>query len=73
MSEPTEGESKNPKWEDARKHMKAAHEAMHESMESWLPKGYVESRRKARKELLLAMRSLLDAAIDHMEEKAKSG
>ena len=49
MSESTESESKNPKMDEARQHMKAAREAMHETVEAWLPKGYVENRRKARK------------------------
>jgi hypothetical protein len=72
MSESNEGEPKNPNMDEARQHMKAARDAMHQTMEAWLPKGYVENRRKARKEFLLAMRSLLDAAINHVEEKSKS-
>jgi hypothetical protein len=70
MSETTEGETKNPNLKEARQHMKAAHEAMHETIEAWLPKGYIENRRKARKEILLAMRSLLNAAIERVEDKS---
>jgi hypothetical protein len=72
MDESNESEPKNPKMKEARQHMKAAHEAMHQTVEAWLPKGFVENRRKARKEFFLAMRSLLDAAIERVEEKSKS-
>jgi hypothetical protein len=34
-----------------------------------LPEGFLEHRRAARKEMMLAVRSLLDAAIEKMEEK----
>lgn len=62
---------KNPHLTEARKHFKAAHESMHKSMEELLPKGYLEHRRAARKEMLLAFRSLLDAAIEHTEKKPR--
>lgn len=68
MSESDSEEKKNPNLEDARQHMKAAREAMHKSMEAWLPKGFVESRRAARIEMLKAMQSLLNAAIERMEK-----
>jgi hypothetical protein len=71
MSETTTENEKNPNIESARQHMKTAREAMHKSVEAWLPKGYLEHRRAARKEMLLALRSLLDAAIDHIEQKTK--
>jgi len=61
--------AKNPKVEEARSHMKAAHKAFHKSIESWVPAGFIEHRRAARKEMLLALRSLLDAAIEHAEPK----
>jgi hypothetical protein len=34
-----------------------------------LPEGFLEHRRAARKEMLLAVRSMLDAVIEKMEEK----
>lgn len=62
---------KYPHLTEARKHFKAAHESIHKSMEELLPKGYLEHRRAARKEMLLAFRSLLDAAIEHTEKKPR--
>ena len=72
MSETTDDQSKDPNFEEARQHMKAARTALHKTFEAWLPASYVENRRAARKEMLLAMRSLLDAAVDHMEKKDKA-
>jgi len=52
------------KLHEAGEHMKAARESLRETFEDLLPKGFVEHRRAARRELLLAIRSLLDAAIE---------
>ena len=52
------------KLHDAREHMRAAHATMRGAFEDLLPPEFVEHRRAARKELLLALRSLLDAAIE---------
>ena len=62
---------KYPHLAEARKHFKAARESMHKSMEELLPKGYIEHRRAARKEMLLAFRSLLDAAIERADKKPR--
>jgi hypothetical protein len=63
---------KDPRFEEVRQHMKAARAAMRESYESMLPPGFLESRRKARKEFLLAMRSMLDVAIERVDKAVKS-
>jgi hypothetical protein len=42
---------------------------MREAMENLLPEGFVEHRRAARKEMLLAWRSLIDAAIKRMDDR----
>jgi len=63
---------KNPHFEEARQHMKEARAAMRESYESMLPPSFLESRRKARKEFLLAMRSMLDAAIERVDKAVKT-
>ena len=63
---------KNPHVEEAREHMKAAREAMRGSYESMLPPGFLENRRKARKEFLMAMRSMLDVAIERVDKAVKS-
>lgn len=57
--------------EEARQHFRAAREEMRKGLETLLPAGLLEHRRKARREMLLAWRSVLDAAIQRMEEKKK--
>ncbi|MGO9412971.1 MAG: hypothetical protein ACLQCB_19760 [Spirochaetia bacterium] len=52
------------KFHEAREHMKAARASVRNTFEDLLPPGFVEHRRAARRELLLALRSLLDAAIE---------
>jgi hypothetical protein len=56
--------------EEARDHFRAARQEMRKSMELLLPEGFLEHRRSARREMLLAWRSMLDAAIQHIDEKA---
>jgi hypothetical protein len=56
--------------EEARQHFRAAREEMRKSMELLLPEGFLEHRRGARREMLMAWRSMLDAAIQHIDEKA---
>ena len=55
--------------EEARQHYRAAFEEMRKGMSYILPEGFIEQHRKARKEMLMAWRSMLDAAIQHMDEK----
>lgn len=57
---------------EAREHMRAAREEMRKSFETILPPGFKEHRRAARKEMLLAFRSMIDAALEHVEEKKKT-
>ena len=73
MNETAETQGRDPRFEEARQHLREARHAMRRSVEAWLPAGFVEHRRAARKEFLLAMRSLVDAAIDRVsaEEKPK--
>jgi hypothetical protein len=54
--------------EEARQHMRAAREELHKSMAGFLPPEFFEHRRKARKEMLLAWRSMIDAALEKMEK-----
>jgi hypothetical protein len=53
--------------EEVRQHARAAREELRESMKALLPPGFIEHRRKARKEMLLAWRSLIDSAIERMD------
>jgi len=55
--------------EEVRQHVRAAREELRESMKAFLPPGFVEHRKKARKEMLLAWRSLIDAALERMDKK----
>jgi hypothetical protein len=55
--------------EEVREHARAAREELRESMKALLPPGFIEHRKKARKEMLLAWRSLIDSAIERMDEK----
>jgi hypothetical protein len=69
MTEPTEKTTTNPNLEEAREHFKAAKSAMHKSIEALIPAGYLENRRAARREMLIGMRKLLDAAIEQFDKK----
>jgi len=56
--------------EEAREHYKKARQEMREAAKLLFPEGFIEPRRAARKEMMLAVRSMLDAAIQKMEDKA---
>jgi len=56
--------------EEARQHFRAAREEMRKGLETLLPDGFLEHRRSARREMLQAWRSMLDAAIERMDDKA---
>jgi len=62
-------EEASPRLKEARAHVRAAHESFRLSLQDLIPKGFTEHRKAARKEMLLAMRSLLDAAIERSEKK----
>jgi len=55
--------------EEVRQHVSAAREELRESINAFLPPGFVEHRKKARKEMLLAWRSLIDTALERMDKK----
>jgi hypothetical protein len=56
--------------EEAREHFRAAREEMRKSIEALLPEGFVDHRKGARREMLMAWRSMLDVAIQRMDDKA---
>ena len=60
----------SPRMNEAREHARAARASMRKGFEELIPRGFIEHRRAARKEMLLAMRSLLDAVIERMEKKS---
>ncbi len=55
--------------DETRQHVRAAREEMRRSMESLFPPGFLEHRRAARKEMLLAARSLIDSALQRIEQR----
>jgi hypothetical protein len=57
---------------EARQHFKAARGALRESMRALFPPEFAEQRRKARREMLLGARSLIDHALSRMETKEGS-
>jgi hypothetical protein len=72
MDETMHDPEMNPHYKEARDHFKAARRAMRKSIESFLPPAYVENRRAARKEFLLGLRKLVDAAIERVDDVEKS-
>jgi hypothetical protein len=55
--------------EEVRQHARAAREELRESVKAFLPPEFFEHRKKARKEMLLAWRSMINAALEQMDEK----
>jgi len=56
--------------EETREHYKKARKEFRKSIEGLLPEGFVQHRRNARREMLLAWRSMIDHVIKKMDEKA---
>jgi hypothetical protein len=65
MAETTRSE----KFEEFHGHARAAREAWLGSWRSLIPDTFWEQRRTARREMLLAVRSLIDGALERLEEK----
>ena len=55
--------------EEVREHARAARKELRESVKAFLPPEFFEHRKKARKEMLLAWRSMINAALERMDEK----
>lgn len=55
--------------EETREHYRKARDEMRKSIETLLPEGFMEHRKAAHKEMLLAWRSLIDTAIERVDEK----
>lgn len=65
MAEESRGR-KGPDWpsEEVRGHLRAAREEMRESVRAFFPPEFLEHRRAARREFLLAARAVIDEAIE---------
>ena len=55
--------------ENARQHMRNARAEMRESFNAFFPPEFVQHQRQARREMLLAWRSMLDRAIQRIDER----
>ncbi len=55
--------------EDVRQHLDAARAEIRKGLETILPEGFFVHRDAARREMLLAGRGVLDAALRRMDEK----
>jgi hypothetical protein len=53
--------------EEARQHARQAHEELHKSWAALFPPEFIAHRRKARQEMLLAARELINHALDRLE------
>jgi len=58
--------------DEARQHMRAARNEMRLSVEALFPPGFIEHRRAARKEMLKAARSMLDSAIQRLDQREQT-
>ncbi len=57
--------------QEARDHFKAAREEMRDTFKDMIPPELREHRRQAHREMLLGWRSLIDAALNRMDEHLK--
>jgi hypothetical protein len=66
-----EKEDKVRRWppEETRQHLKSARAEMREGIKTLFPPEFITHHRAARREMLLAARSLIDRAIERMEAK----
>lgn len=54
--------------EETRQHLRAAGDEFRQGLEGLFPPKFVDHKRRARKEFLLAARSLIDHALERFEE-----
>lgn len=54
-----------------REHMRKAYEARRKQMKHLMPEEFWQEGRKAKREMLLAFRSMVDEMIDHLESDNK--
>jgi hypothetical protein len=58
--------------EATREHLRSARKEMREAWKTLLPPEFIEHRRAARREFLMAARSLIDHAIERMDAREKA-
>ena len=67
MEQPKKERPEDPNVHEAREHARTARDEWRKSMEAWFPPGVAEHSRAARREALLGLRSMINAAIDRLE------
>ena len=67
-NETTHKSENNPDLSEAREHFRSARKEKRKSIEALIPAGFLERRRAARKEFLLGLRKMVDAAIERVEK-----
>ncbi len=55
--------------EETRQHFRAARQEFRRSMKGMIPRGFFEHQRRARREMLLAWRSMIDARLSRLDEE----
>ena len=62
--------SKRPEFvtDEAIEHIRTARAEMRKSIEALFPPGFITRRRAARKEILLAFRSMVDVALERIDK-----
>lgn len=60
-------ETKEDTFDEFREHSRAAARAFGDSWKAFIPEGFIEKGKESQREALLAVRSLLDVAIDKLE------
>ena len=58
--------------DEARQHLRQAREEMRASLRMLVPPEYIQHRRAAHREAILAMRSLLDHALKRLDESGEA-
>ena len=72
MAEVEEKKRRRPKLpQEVVEHARAARRAQREALKALIPESFFGHQKAAKREALLAMRSLIDAALEQLEEKPK--
>ncbi|MDA8425456.1 MAG: hypothetical protein M0Z80_04905 [Treponema sp.] len=71
MPDPSEGSpDSKERFHEAWEHTRAARNSLGKSLAGFIPPGFTEHRRAAHREMLLALRSLIDTAIERGEKRS---
>jgi hypothetical protein len=65
-------QTKEEEFREVREHMRSAIHAWREGCKTLLPEGFLQKGKEGQKEALLALRSLINVAIDRLEGEGKT-